>query len=65
MLAELLEHVRPALADNGDEVLVEKRLEQVLAQGNGARRQRSVLERTGSMRDVVADLTRVTAGLEG
>jgi carboxylate-amine ligase len=62
VLADLLEHVRPALADSGDEALVEHRLEQVLSRGTGARRQRATYERTGDLADVVADATRVTAG---
>ena len=62
VLTDLLEHLRPALQTTGDESLVEERLQQVLTRGNGARRQRSVLKRTGRMVDVVADLARVTAG---
>ena len=65
VLGGLVDHVRPALRAAGDEVLVEKQLALVLAEGNGARRQRDVLEKTGSMVDVVADLARVTAGLDG
>jgi carboxylate-amine ligase len=65
VLGDLVDHVRPALQDTGDEAFVEKRLQEVLADGNGARRQRAVLEKTGSMVDVVADLARVTAGLDG
>ena len=65
VLGGLVDHVRPALRAAGDEVLVEKQLALVLAEGNGARRQRAVLEKTGSMVDVVADLARVTAGLDG
>jgi carboxylate-amine ligase len=65
VLGDLLEHVRPALEANGDATLVEERLKHVLQEGNGARRQREVLARTGSMVDVVADLARVTAGLDG
>ena len=48
-----------------DEALVEKRLAQVHARGNGARRQRQVLERTGQLVDVVADAARVTASQDG
>lgn len=56
---------RTALRATGDETLVERRLEHVLARGNGAVRQRAVLERTGRLGDVVADLARVTAGQDG
>jgi carboxylate-amine ligase len=63
-VASLLEHVRPALAANGDERAVETRLAEILAHGNGATRQRRVLERTSRLTDVVADLARVTAGMD-
>ncbi|WP_127130193.1 glutamate--cysteine ligase [Georgenia sp. SYP-B2076] len=62
VLAALVTHVRPALRAYGDEGLVDERLTRVLARGNGARRQRAVLRRTGSLADVVADAVRVTAG---
>lgn len=65
VLHGLVEHVRPALKANDDDVFVEQRVGEVLRDGNGATRQRAVLEKTGSMLDVVADLARVTAGLDG
>jgi carboxylate-amine ligase len=64
VVAALLEHVRPALRSTGDEDLVEERLADLLRRGTGAQRQRRVLEHTGSLVDVVADATRVTAGLD-
>lgn len=64
VLGDLVEHVRPALTEAGDVDLVEERLQQVLVRGNGARRQRAVLEKTYRLTDVVADLARVTAGHE-
>ena len=64
VLADLVEHIRPALRNTGDEALVENRIERVLARGNGARRQRATLERTGNLVDVVADAARITAGQE-
>jgi carboxylate-amine ligase len=64
VLDDLLSHVRPALEVTGDLGFVEERLEHVLAAGNGARRQRSVLERTNRLPEVVADLARVTAGTD-
>ena len=64
VLAGLVEHVRPALRDTADEALVDKGIEQVLARGNGAQRQRATLARTGDLVDVVADLARATAGQE-
>jgi carboxylate-amine ligase len=64
VVAALVEHVRPALRANGDERMVEQGVARVLTGGNGARRQRAVLAKTGQLVDVVADLARVTAGLE-
>lgn len=61
---QLLDHVRPALRECGDEVAVTEALERVLAVGNGADRQRDTWERTGNLADVVADAVRVTAGQE-
>jgi carboxylate-amine ligase len=62
---ELVEYVRDALRANGDEQRVDEQVEKVFSRGNGAMRQRAVLEKTGQLSDVVADLARVTAGLDG
>jgi carboxylate-amine ligase len=62
VLHDLVEHVRPALRDTGDDPLVEDRLSDVLERGTGARRQRETLERTGQLVDVLADAAAVTAG---
>jgi carboxylate-amine ligase len=62
VIGDLLEYVRPALVETGDEHLVEAGIAAVLARGNGAVRQRAVFARTGSLPDVVADLARVTSG---
>jgi carboxylate-amine ligase len=59
----LVDHVRPALEDAGDAAMVEERVDTLLERGSGADRQRSVLERTGRLADVVADTARVTAGV--
>jgi glutamate---cysteine ligase / carboxylate-amine ligase len=64
VIGKLIDHVRPALRGTEDEALVETRVEMVFSRGSGATRQRAVLEKTGQMTDVVADLVRVTAGLE-
>ncbi|MEE1753200.1 glutamate--cysteine ligase 2 [Streptomyces sp. SP18CS02] len=56
----LFDHVRDALEDNGDLVLVQESLAELLKTGNGARVQRDVLKRTGSLRDVVAECVRRT-----
>ena len=62
VIGQLVDHVRDALRDNGDEALVEDQLQMLMSRGNGAMRQRAVLEKSGQLGDVVADLARVTAG---
>ncbi|NMR28149.1 carboxylate-amine ligase [Crystallibacter degradans] len=56
----LLEHVREALVDNGDEAQVQRLFGQLLGRGTGARQQRDALERTGSLEGVVAGAIRLT-----
>lgn len=56
VLGSLVDHVRPALEEAGDVERVEDGLEVLLARGGGATRQRSVMERTGSLEAVVADV---------
>jgi carboxylate-amine ligase len=63
VLHALVDHVRPALAESGDADMVEGRVASLLERGNGADRQRAVLERTGRLSEVVADIARVTAGV--
>ncbi|MGP6176331.1 glutamate--cysteine ligase [Microbacterium sp. A196] len=65
IVADLVDHIRPALRESGDEELVEQQITQIFERGNGAMRQRAVLEKTGQLSDVVADLATATAGLEG
>jgi carboxylate-amine ligase len=55
VLGSLVDHVRPALEETGDVALVEEHLEALLARGDGASRQRAVLEREGTLEAVVAD----------
>jgi glutamate---cysteine ligase / carboxylate-amine ligase len=62
VVGRLVDHVRGALRDNGDEEFVEEQVRRVFERGNGADRQRAVLARTGELTDVVTDLARVTAG---
>lgn len=62
VLHRLVEHVSPALADNGDDELVAAGLERLRNRGNGATRQRRTLDRTGQLVNVVAQAVRVTAG---
>jgi carboxylate-amine ligase len=61
VLADLVDYVRPALRETGDEELVEAGVARVLAEGNGADRQRRVQQRTGDLRDVIAEVLSVTA----
>jgi carboxylate-amine ligase len=56
VLDRLTDHVRDALTDAGEYTEVRDLLAGLLDRGNGARRQRSVYERTGNLADVVADV---------
>ncbi|MEU7583287.1 glutamate--cysteine ligase [Streptomyces sp. NPDC041068] len=56
----LLDHLRDALDASGDLDLVRKGTEGLLRHGNGARLQRDVLHRTGSLGAVVAECVRRT-----
>lgn len=53
VVAELLEHVRPALAASGEQQHVESVVASVLRDGSGARRQREARAARGEPRDVV------------
>ncbi|MDW8804429.1 glutamate--cysteine ligase [Streptomyces scabiei] len=56
----LLDHVEEALADHGDVELARASVAELTGRGNGARVQREVMERTGSLREVVAACVRHT-----
>lgn len=58
----LVEHVRPALEDAGDDGLVTELLEALWGRGNGAAMQRRSFEATGRLADVVRAAVAVTAG---
>ncbi|WP_324787166.1 glutamate--cysteine ligase [Streptomyces sp. H51] len=58
----LLDHVGEALEDAGDLDRVRATVSDLLGRGNGARVQRQLLERTGSLREVVAECVRLTQG---
>jgi carboxylate-amine ligase len=58
----LLDHVREALADSGDLERARTSCAELLRHGNGARVQREVWERTGSLREVVTACVRHTQG---
>lgn len=60
VVAALVDHVRPALRETGDEELVDERVAELLARGSGAHRQRTVLRETGRLDEVVAMLIRET-----
>jgi glutamate---cysteine ligase / carboxylate-amine ligase len=58
----LLTHVRPALAETGDEEHVALELARILATGTGARRQRDVMLSSQSLTAVVMDAVELTHG---
>ncbi|WP_030935355.1 glutamate--cysteine ligase [Streptomyces sp. NRRL B-24720] len=62
VVSALLAHVRDALADSGDLDMVETTLSALSARGTGARLQRELLRRTGSLRATVAECARRTRG---
>jgi carboxylate-amine ligase len=62
VLGALLDHVRPALADIGDEERVTEGLSALLRRGTGADLQRRVHEETGDLAAVVRAAVAVTAG---
>lgn len=63
VLHDLVEHVRPALAETGDEAWVERQVEAVLSRGTGADRQRRVAAASGGdLAAVVRDAVGVTVG---
>ena len=62
VLAALLDHVRPALADAGDEQRVADGVAALLRRGTGSDLQRRVYEETGDLAAVVRAAVAVTAG---
>jgi carboxylate-amine ligase len=62
VLAALVEHVRPALADNGDERRVDDGVAALLRRGTGAELQRRVLRESGDPRAVVRAAVALTHG---
>lgn len=62
VLAALLDHVRPALADAGDEQRVTDGVAALLHRGTGSDLQRRVFEETGDLAAVVRAAVAVTAG---
>ncbi|MEU6284861.1 glutamate--cysteine ligase [Streptomyces sp. NPDC047028] len=62
VLRALLEHTGDALTECGDAGRAEEAVAALLRHGNGAREQRELLERTGSLREVVTECVRHTQG---
>jgi carboxylate-amine ligase len=60
VVEQLFAHVRTALVATGDETDVRRLLEQLLARGTGATRQRETHERTGALAEVVKDAVSLT-----
>ncbi|MEU3253838.1 glutamate--cysteine ligase [Streptomyces sp. NPDC006997] len=60
VVRDLVDHAAGALADSGDLDRVHAGCAELLRRGNGARVQRELLERTGSLRDVVVECVRHT-----
>jgi carboxylate-amine ligase len=65
VLSALLDAVRPALADAGDEERVARGVAEVLRRGTGAAQQRRVHERTGDPGAVVRAAVRATVDEPG
>jgi carboxylate-amine ligase len=65
VLAALVEQVRPALAENGDEQRVDDGIAALLRRGTGAELQRRVLRETGDPRAVVRAAVGLTNGEPG
>ncbi|MER5769701.1 carboxylate-amine ligase [Streptomyces sp. NPDC001985] len=65
LVEQLLEHVRPVLADFGDLPQVTSVLHRLSAHGGGAERQRAVYARRSRLHDVVDQLVRDTARVPG
>jgi carboxylate-amine ligase len=62
VVRSLLDHVADALADTGDLERAREACARLLGGGTGAQVQRALLERTGSLRDVVTECARHTQG---
>ncbi|MFD5793030.1 glutamate--cysteine ligase [Streptomyces diastatochromogenes] len=60
VVRSLLGHTGDALTGSGDAALVEEAVARLLHRGNGARQQRLLMERTGSLRSVVTECIRHT-----
>ncbi|MEU9991448.1 glutamate--cysteine ligase [Streptomyces sp. NPDC048045] len=63
VMRSLLEHTGDALTDCGDAALAEGTVAELLGRGNGAREQRLLMDRTGSLPLLVAECVRHTQGV--
>jgi carboxylate-amine ligase len=60
----LMDYIRPALTETGDRTVVESSIRQILLNGTGASRQRTLMNSAGNFRKVILDAAeRTTAGL--
>ncbi|GAB3056988.1 glutamate--cysteine ligase [Intrasporangium mesophilum] len=62
VVAQLLDYIGPCLEASGDLAEVEAGFARLREDGNGAIRQRAMLDRTGQLIDVVAEAVRATSG---
>ncbi|MFC7534127.1 glutamate--cysteine ligase [Actinoplanes sp. GCM10030250] len=60
LVGDLVTEVTPALRQHGDEDRIRAELTRVRAEGTGARRQRELFRRTGSLPDMLTELARLT-----
>lgn len=60
VIGHLVEHLRPALAESGDEEFVDDAVRRVLEQGTGAARQRAAYRRAGRIDDVIRVVAKET-----
>ncbi|MFH8774428.1 glutamate--cysteine ligase [Streptomyces sp. NPDC085866] len=60
VVRSLLEHTGDALIESGDAARVERAVTELLSRGNGAREQRVLMERTGSLQGVVTECVQRT-----
>ncbi|MDH6224403.1 hypothetical protein M2169_001373 [Streptomyces sp. MJP52] len=61
MVGALLEHLDEALGEAGDRDLAHRTVDRLFTEGNGARFQLELWEKTGNLRDVVVESVRRTA----
>lgn len=60
VVRSLLEHVRPVLAEQGEDLIVESLIRQATIRGAGCNRQRATFARTGSLAEVISDAINLT-----